>query len=85
MRRTQLYLDEDLWQALHARARGEGTSISELVRQAARERYLGKMHERGAAMEALVGLRKNRREFSNPTKYIRNLRRSTRMKRLEES
>lgn len=85
MRRTQLYLDDDLWQALHARARGEGTTISELVRQAARERYLGKIQERDAAMEALVGLRKGRPEFSNPTKYIRNLRRSTRMKRLEES
>jgi hypothetical protein len=85
MRRTQLYLDDDLWQALHARARGEGTTISELVRQAARERYLGKIQERDAAMEALVGLRKARPEFSNPTKYIRNLRRSTRMKRLEKS
>ena len=42
MRRTQLYLDDQLWGALHARAQNEKTTVSELVRQAVRERYLGK-------------------------------------------
>lgn len=82
MRRTQLYLDEDLWQALHVRARGEGTTISELVRQAARERYLGKLDERRAAMQALVGIRKDRPEVRNPTAYVRNLRRGGRIDNL---
>ena len=39
MRRTQLYLDDDLWSALHAHAQREHTTISQLVRDAARDRY----------------------------------------------
>ena len=82
MRRTQLYLDDDLWRALHARARDERTTISELVRLAARERYLGKLDERRAAMEAVVGIRKDRPEFRNPVEYVRGLRRGSRTARL---
>src|SRR5438132_1214425 len=36
MRRTQLYLEEDAWKALHVRSKISGLSISELVRQAIR-------------------------------------------------
>jgi hypothetical protein len=82
MRRTQLYLDDQLWKALHARARTTGTTISELVRTAARERYLGNLEERQSAMQALVGLRKDRREFDDSEKYVRRLRRGTRLKRI---
>src|SRR5579884_4188941 len=60
MRRTQLFLDDQLWAALHARARSEKTTISELVRQAARERYLGLPEARMAAMQGFVGIRKSR-------------------------
>jgi len=82
MRRTQLYLDDDLWNALRTRARKEGTTVSDLVRQAARERYLGKLEERREAMQALVGIRKDRPEFSDPVQYIRRLRRGRRLQRL---
>jgi Ribbon-helix-helix protein, copG family len=82
MRRTQLYLDDDLWNALHARARSLGTSISDLVRQAARERYLGKLDERREAMQALVGIRKDSPGIADSTEYVRRLRRGTRTERL---
>jgi len=82
MRRTQLYLDDDLWQALHTRARHEGTTISDLVRQAARERYLGRLDQRRKAMLAIVGIRKNRPEFRDALKYMRNLRRDKRLERM---
>jgi hypothetical protein len=83
MRRTQLYLDEDLWNALHTRARREGTTISDLVRHAARERYLGDLEERREAMKALVGIWKDRKDIPDSTEeYIRSLRRDTRMERL---
>jgi stalled ribosome rescue protein Dom34 len=82
MRRTQLYLDEDLWTALHIRARGEGTTISELVRQSIRERYLGKLDERKKAMQAFVGIRQDRPEFRNTATYLRRLRRGNRIQRL---
>ncbi len=37
MRRTQLYLDDQLWNALHARALSQKTTVSQLVREAIRE------------------------------------------------
>lgn len=84
MRRTQLYLDDDLWNALHAQARSSGTTISHLVRKAVRERYVPKLEERKTAMLAIVGIRKGRHEFDNPEAYIRDLRRGTRLDRLNQ-
>jgi predicted component of type VI protein secretion system len=83
MKRTQLYLDDDLWNALHNRARSEKTTISNLVRQAARERYLGNLDERRRAMEGLIGIWKDRTDLPESTEeYVRRLRRDTRMERL---
>ena len=82
MRRTQLYLDDDLWLALHARARQTETTISELVRQAVRERYLGSLTARKKAMQAVVGIWKDRKEDEDTEAYIRGLRRGTRLNRL---
>jgi hypothetical protein len=84
MRRTQLYLDDDLWNALHARARSQGTTISDLVRRAARERYLGNLDERREAMQALVGISADRADLPESTEYVRTLRRGTRIDRLEK-
>jgi hypothetical protein len=82
MRRTQLYLDDDLWNALHARAESSGTSISELVRQAVREQYLGKLEERRTAMQAFVGIRQDRKDLDDSTSYVRELRRGQRFDKL---
>jgi len=84
MRRTQLYLDDDLWKALHARARSQGTTISDLVRQAVRDRYLGNLDERRKAMLAFVGIRKDRVDLPDSTEYVRSLRRDRRIERLEK-
>jgi Ribbon-helix-helix protein, copG family len=82
MHRTQLYLDEQLWKTLRERARSTGTTVSELVRTAARERYLGNLQERRAAMQALVGLRKDRHGFNDSEKHVRRLRRGTLLERI---
>jgi hypothetical protein len=82
MRRTQLYLDEDLWTALRLRSRQAGTTVSELVRQAVRERYLGAASERRKAMEAFAGSRADRPELVDPESYVRKLRRGSRLERL---
>ena len=82
MKRTQLYLDDDLWEALPARARTQQTTVSDLVRQAARERYLGKLDGRREAMQAFVGIRKDRVEVSNSAEHVRSLRRGSRIERL---
>jgi hypothetical protein len=82
MKRTQLYLDEDLWEVLHIRARESRSTVSELVRQAVRERYLGDSAERKRALLAIVGMWKDRPEFADSEAYVRKLRRDTRFERL---
>ena len=80
-----MYLDDDLWNALHTRARRERTTISALVRQAARERYLGNLEERRKAMLAFVGIRRDRKDLPDSTEeYVRSLRRDTRLERLRK-
>jgi hypothetical protein len=84
MRRTQLYLDDDLWDALHKRARSQGTTISDLVRRAARELYLGNLDQRQEAMQGLVGIRAQRTDLPDSTDYVRSMRRGKRIDRLEK-
>jgi hypothetical protein len=81
--RTQLYLDDQVWSALRIRARDEKTTISELVRQAVRERYAGVLGCQKQAMEEFVGSAKRRGPGEDATEYVRRLRRSTRPSRLE--
>lgn len=83
MRRTQLYLEDDLWTTLHAKALLEGATISELVRVAVRERYMGNLAERRDAMLGVVGLWKNRTGLEDSQSFIRNLRDDNRQERLE--
>ncbi len=82
MRRTQLYLDDQLWGALHARALNERTTVSELVRQAIRERYLGSREQRMTAMQRFVGNGKRRAAMTDSTAEVRKLRRGSRLDRL---
>ena len=83
VRRTQLYLDEDLWGALHARARSRQTTVSELVREAVRERYLGKRDLRIQAMQAFVGIREEAAGAPAAVEIVRGLRRGNRLDRLK--
>jgi hypothetical protein len=83
MRRTQLYLDDDLWAALHSKALLEGSTVSELVRTAVRDRYLGSHEERRAAMLGIVGLWKDRDDLEDTETMVRRLRSGTRLKRAQ--
>jgi hypothetical protein len=82
MKRTQLYLQNDLWKILHIRARQQRTSISNLVRQAVREKYGSSLERRRQAMQAVVGLWKDRDDLPDSTTYIRRLRKGSRLKRI---
>ena len=82
MRRTQLYLDDQLWNALHTRARSESKTVSELVREAVRERYFGNLEERRRAMQVVIGIRREPANAVDSTEYIRGLRSDNRMERL---
>ncbi len=78
VRRTQLYLDDQLWNALRLRARSAGTTVSELVRAAVREQYFGDFDKRRQAMQAIVGMRKSRPDFDDSERNVRELRRGSR-------
>ena len=83
MRRTQLYLEDDLWAALHAKALLDGATISELVRVAVRERYMGSLEGRRAAMLGIVGLWKDRVGREDAEAFVRDLRDDDRLERLK--
>ena len=82
MKRTQLYLDEDIWKLLHIHARQRRTSISELVRQAVRDRYGSSTANRSDAMQALVGIRRDRNDLPDTEEYVRRLRKGKRRLRI---
>jgi len=82
VRRTQLYLEEDAWEALRIRSRQSWLTISELVRQAVRDQYLARSAQRRQAMQAFVGIRKGRADVADSEAYVRALRRGSRLRRL---
>ena len=82
MRRTQLYLDEDIYQMLRVRARAEKSTISELVRQAVREKYAVDPARRKAALEAVIGIWADRTDLPDTETYVRSIRKDKRWKRI---
>jgi hypothetical protein len=72
MKRTQLYFDEEVWEML--RARRNRTTISDLVRSAVREKYIGNGSERKEAMLGVVGFWKNRTDLPDTRTYLQKLR-----------
>jgi hypothetical protein len=82
MKRTQLYLHEDIWKVLHIRSRQQRTTVSELVRQAVREKYGSSPTGRRQAMQAVVGLWKNRKDLLDSETFVRRLRKGKRLGRL---
>lgn len=82
MKRTQLYFDEQLWKALHLHANQESKTISELVREAVRERYFPDLEKRRTAMLQFVGSRKTTPECIDSVAEVQELRKGKRLERL---
>ena len=82
MRRTQLYIDDELWGTLRIHSQQVGISISGLVRQAVREKYATGLAGRQQAMRAFAGIWKDRTDLADPETYLRALRKGSRMKGL---
>lgn len=82
MRHTQLYIDEGMLKVLNGISRKEHKSISELVRTAVEKVYSKKKkldYER--VLDKVCGIWANRRDLSPTKKYIRTVRKDTRLKR----
>ena len=82
MKRTQLYIDDELWNVLRVQARQAGTSVSELVRVAVRDRYANSPESRRKAMQHWAGIWRDRKDLPDSETYVRRLRKGKRLGRL---
>jgi len=78
MKRTQLYLEDNVWKLLQIVARQSGSSISELVRRAIREKYIESSSSRPEVFQSVVGLWKDRLDLPETEAYVRELRKGGR-------
>jgi hypothetical protein len=84
MKRTQLYLDDDLAKILSTVSRQTGQTVSELVRECVREKFGRKEKiDKPALARQLGGVWKNRKDLGETKKYVRGLRTDTRRQRLK--
>lgn len=82
MVRTQLYLDEHLHRQLREQASRQGTTVSELVRQALSRVYGSpETADRLATLKGIIGLWRDRADLGPTEEYVRKLRRDTRRTR----
>ena len=79
MKRTQLYLDERLLDVLKVQARISKSTVSDVVTQVLREKYLSP--RRIEILKSLVGLWKDRDKIGDSTEYVRKLRKNRRSER----
>lgn len=83
MKRTQLYLSEEMARTLAVLSRQKGTTVSELVRESVREKYMGRKEmDKVSLARQLSGIWRNRKDLRDIEGTIRRLRRGTRPKRL---
>jgi hypothetical protein len=83
MKRTQLYLDEEMAKILSALSRQKGRTVSDLVRESLQERYMsGKELDKGTLARQIGGIWVKRKDAQNIDLTIRRLRKGKRIKRL---
>ena len=84
MKRTQLYLDEDISRILSTVSRQEGKTVSELVRECVREKFGQKEPlDKALLAKQIGGLWKTRKDLGRTDRLIRKLRKSSRGERLK--
>lgn len=86
MKRTQLYLDEEMSRLLTAESRRRGTTVSALVREAVVATYGRRTSDEGRAIiHRLAGVWADRDDLTDTAEFVRSLRRSTRLERWKQS
>ncbi len=82
MKRTQLYLDEDMSRLLTAESRRRGTTVSALVREAVAAAYgHEKAVDRRGLIHRLAGVWAGREDLGDTDAFVRDQRRSVRPER----
>ena len=83
MKRTQLYLDEEMARTLAALGRQKGKTVSELVRESVEEKYMTRKEiDKGSLARQLAGVWRHRQDLKNIDQTLRRLRKGSRLKRL---
>jgi len=72
MRRTQIYLDEEIYAYLKRESRLRRKTISELIREALKEKITNRRKRILKALNEVKGLWKDRE--INPSEFMRNIR-----------
>jgi Ribbon-helix-helix protein, copG family len=86
MKRTQLYLDEEMSRLLTAESRRRGTTVSALVREAVVATYGRRTADEGrAVIHRLAGVWAERDDLGETEEFVRGLRRSVRPERWKPS
>ena len=83
MKRTQLYLDDEMARILSALSRQTGRTVSDLARESLRERYgSGKQLDKGSLARQIGGILGKRKDIKNIDSFVRKLRKGKRLRRL---
>ncbi|MEW6701153.1 MAG: CopG family transcriptional regulator [Bacteroidota bacterium] len=81
MKRTQIYIDDELHRILIMESKHKRKRMSNLIREALREKYMNQ-EKRLHRLDSIVGIWKDR--SFNVDKFIRDLRKDNRRKRIYE-
>src|SRR5262245_54620813 len=85
MKRTQLYLDEEMSRLLTAESRRRRTTVSALVREAVAAAYgQHTFDDRRTIWHRLAGVWAEREDLGDANEFVRSLRRSTRTDRWDQ-
>jgi predicted DNA-binding ribbon-helix-helix protein len=82
MRRTQIYLEEGIYNTLKVISKTRRTTVSELIRQAIRVMYKDQKQNKIEKFDNACGIWAKRDDLRNPSKYVRGLRKGRRLERL---
>lgn len=83
MKRTQLYIEDDVFKALEDISHEQMVSISELVRKAIRKVYIRKKPaDADIILKKAAGIWKDRKDMLSADAYVRQMRRDTRRERV---
>lgn len=82
MKRTQLYMEDDIFRVLKRLGKEKSVSISELVREAVRKIYgAEKPADAEFILKEAAGVWKNRQDIKSSESYVRKMRKDTRRER----
>jgi len=82
MKRTELYLDEEMARILDTLSRQQGTTVSQLVTKSLRERYMpGRDLDKVSLARERSGIWRRLKDLKEIDRTVRNLRKGSRLKR----